>query len=300
MVARRVEVGLTKKKAQDHPVRFAHAESRRVLMSLGALPSAVVELALNAAGWEHGWRLEVAAPALRDLVAEVARTRLGRCKWTEGSGRGAVEFAPSARHVVAAERRGVYVIRGFGADNAGGPQYVFFAEEIHFATSFAAFSADFTEYISREISHARLDTRERATKFHVEHVPGSADGRLFIPDWRSTGRRELCLGIQEHAWFHHALALGPELGSIDPFGLIDDVHFQLHLESRVSHLAFRRATFTQGDGQRVTKRALGIIDEYWNAATQQTNRRAPITVSSWELVPANLAPDEKFEFRVPA
>ena len=72
-------------------------------MSLGELPAALLNVVVQAAGEEHGWRLEVASPALRATSMECCAIRLGRCRWSYGD---RAEFRPSWRHVAVALRRG--------------------------------------------------------------------------------------------------------------------------------------------------------------------------------------------------
>ena len=81
---------------------------RRAAMGLDALPTALLDFVVKVAGYEHGWRLEVASPALREASAVCVSRQLGACWWTEerperGKCRTAV-FQPRWRHCAAAKR----------------------------------------------------------------------------------------------------------------------------------------------------------------------------------------------------
>ena len=89
-------------------------------MSLSELPAALLNVVVQAAGEEHGWRLEVASPALRATSMECCAIRLGRCRWSYGD---RAEFRPSWRHVAVALRRCPYYLLRPGGD---GPTHISF------------------------------------------------------------------------------------------------------------------------------------------------------------------------------
>ena len=76
-------------------------------MGLSNLPAVVLDVLVEFAGYEQGWRLEIASQSLKAASMECAAIRLGKCRWVGGD-REDVAFKPSWRHVAAATRRGPY------------------------------------------------------------------------------------------------------------------------------------------------------------------------------------------------
>ena len=79
-------------------------------MGLSNIPAVVLDVLVEFAGYEQGWRLEIASQSLKAASMECAAIRLGKCRWVGGDSEG-VAFKPSWRHVAAATRRGPYFHR---------------------------------------------------------------------------------------------------------------------------------------------------------------------------------------------
>ena len=78
-------------------------------MGLSNLPAVVLDVLVEFAGYEQGWRLEIASQSLKAASMECAAIRLGKCRWVGGDREG-IAFKPSWRHVAAATRRGPYLV----------------------------------------------------------------------------------------------------------------------------------------------------------------------------------------------
>ena len=94
-------------------------------MGLDALPTALLDNVVEVAGYEHGWKLEVASPALRAASAACVERQLGTCWLTEelpGAARSperrrvrtAVTFQPRWRHCAAAKHCGPLYLKVAG------------------------------------------------------------------------------------------------------------------------------------------------------------------------------------------
>ena len=243
-------------------------------MGLSNLPAVVLDVLVEFAGYEQGWRLEIASQSLKAASMECAAIRLGKCRWVGGDREG-VAFKPSWRHVAAATRRGPYLVRcgpprvpgSVGSQGFGGRRYMDF----------------------RGLRASRLLRRE-AAKFIIKPAQtfdgaggyghGAAGGEGTIH--RST-RHEDRLGLftsYAHGgdrtligvWTNHAC------------------QWLLNLESHTSHLPFRH-----GRGE-----SWGRLSSFTQIAlTAETAVDTSFQVDHWELVPAMLAADERFEWRVP-
>ena len=61
---------------------------------LSNLPAVVLDVLVDFAGPEQGWRLEIASSSLKAASLECAAARLGKCRWVGGDREGTV-FKPS-------------------------------------------------------------------------------------------------------------------------------------------------------------------------------------------------------------
>ena len=222
-------------------------------MGLGELPAAVLDVVVECAGFEHGWRLEVVSSSLQATSMECAAVRLGKCL-RMGDGRNA-EFAPSWRHVAVALRRGPYYVLRPGTGQT----------HLKFPTL-----------------HACRVPRHEADKFIVAPT-GDGEGIVELingdeDQWRYVGERTT-----------ERLAILEIDGFNEPFLQVDEdgisrLRWLLHLGSHTSHLPFRRCRMDDGSIRRV----LGAWGEDYRL----------YHVPHWELAPATLADDERFEWRV--
>ena len=117
-------------------------------------------------------------------------------------------------------------------------------------------------------------------------MPESADGRLV-----DLAGNTLCV---RRFWpnligFPVLIAPGYHDGPSD----VANVKWRLHLDSNLSHLPFQRALLPSGDEREA------LIYEPDEPYERFGGYRRHRQVHCWELMPANLAPDERFEFRVP-
>ena len=226
---------------------------------LGELPAAVLDVVVQAAGEEHGWRLEVASAGLRATSMECAAVRLGKCRWTGGT-RGTAEFAPSWRHVAVALRRGPYYVL-YSGSNGHGLRLLYPQGD------------DTRRYAS-------FVPRRQADKFAIEPT---GDGEGVIHDHPS-GRYTVT--SRHHGFLSYQIYNNHAVLSTMPTRIAQIAEaWLLHLGSHASHLPFRRCRM-HGDGS--IKRILRA----WNDDTTHWD------VTHWELAPATLADDERFEWRV--
>ena len=259
---------------------------RRAAMALETLPDSLLDFVVELAGWNHGWRLEVASPALRAASAVCVARRLGTCRWT--GERGTAVFLPRWRHCAVAKRCGPYYLRP--GDRYGDDRYVSFKDAPH-----------------ANLFDVEFLTRSEAGRFMVVRVPGSTDGRILslqrrhffpgekkavlsiMPNNPQTPRDDgsVCLIRNEYGLTTHMTADGSGHTS---------QHFRtqwlLHCECRTSHLPFRRAMNAlhfSNEPRRCNK--LRFCD-----ITHRFRR----TVPHWELLPAALPEAEMyFEFEHP-
>ena len=214
-------------------------------MSLGELPAAVLDVVVECAGFEHGWRLEVVSSSLQATSMECAAVRLGKCRWMGGN-RGTAEFAPRWRHVAVALRRCPYYLLRPGGD---GPTHISFGGN------------------SPAGVMAMSMSRRGADKFTIEPtMNGEGIIERIYPSVYPDSLVTHFGGRITIRYLH-----------------IEQAHWLLHLGSHASHLPFRRCrTFT---GVHRVLRALG-------------RNGVEYSVGCWELAPATLADDERFEWRV--
>ncbi len=238
------------------PARAAH----RSEMSLGELPAAVLDVVVECAGFEHGWRLEVVSSSLQATSMECAAVRLGKCRWMGGD---RAEFRPSWRHVAVALRRGPYYLLRPGGD---GPTHMRFPPGYRQATNGQA--------IVPGVAMAGVSRRE-AAKFTIEPT---RDGEGIIH--ASIYNANLSYGFRGHEGICMTLDHGERLPRREP----TPTPWLLHLGSHASHLPFRRCRKDDGSIRRVL--------QGWNL------HDTPFHVTHWELAPATLADDERFEWRV--
>ena len=236
-------------------------------MSLGDLPAVILDVVVACAGEEHGWRLEVVSSSLQATSMECAAVRLGKCRWMGGN-RGTTEFAPSWRHVAVALRRCSYHV--LHPNMNGHALRLFYPRGPH---------------SGRARPHGDFVWRDEADKFAIEPT---RDGEGIIRDHPSgrydknahhtISRYHGCLTYQIYngSW---ALKMMPS-----HFRDAGPRPWLLHLGSHASHLPFRRCRNENGSIRRVLRmrREDGAFHD----------------VPHWELVPATLADDERFEWRV--
>ena len=253
-------------------------------MSLGELPAAVLDVVVQSAGEEHGWRLEVASPALRATSMECCAIRLGKCRWTAGDSAG-TEFRPCWRHVAVALRRGPYYVLRHGGN---GPAHMRFQFP----------SAGRLDYGYGHLLRVRMSAffvqRGQADIFAIEPT-GNGEGIVYD---HQSGRYKFLVERSDQ--------IRPPLSSCRAKLQVVDITttglkglammpnqfsdastpWLLHLGSHASHLPFRRCRMP---GTGSIKRVLRA----WN---DQVGVLSDIT--HWELAPATLADDERFEWRV--
>ena len=228
-------------------------------MSLGELPAAVLDVVVQSAGEEHGWRLEVASAGLRATSMECAAVRLGKCRWTGGT-RGTAEFAPSWRHVAVALRRGPYYVL-YSGSNGHGLRLLYPQGD------------DTRRYAS-------FVPRRQADKFAIEPT---GDGEGVIHDHPS-GRYTVT--SRHHGFLSYQIYNNHAVLSTMPTRIAQIAEaWLLHLGSHASHLPFRRCRML--DGRRI-RRVLKV----------RTRDGELHQVTSWLLSPATLADGEIFEWRV--
>ena len=231
-------------------------------MSLGELPAAVLDVVVQAAGEEHGWRLEVASHSLRATSMELAAVRLGKCRWMGGN-RGTAEFAPSWRHVAVALRRcPYYLLRTFELKHMRFPQ----GGEFITGRRMRGTTQSVVGVSRREADKFTIKpTRDGEGIIHSSRYNAHVSYKLRDAD------NEKCMNL-----------INNERSSRRP------TPWLLHLGSHASHLPFRRCRM-HGDG-RICRVLKG-----WN---KHAPSGIPFYISHWELAPATLADDERFEWRV--
>ena len=229
-------------------------------MSLSELPAAVLDVVVECAGFDQGWRLEVASAGLRATSMDCAAVRLGKCRWTAGD-RAGTEFKPCWRHVAVALRRcPYYVLKSCN----GQPHIVFREPRSPFIGPAGVLGVP----------------RHEADKFKIAARPGDDEGEV----WRIPPVADL--STTQGALKGKLVAHG---GFIDLFVVMlrTRADWILHLRSHASHLPFRRCRVGPDDSPRI-ERALSARD----------GNGVGYTVGCWELAPATLADDERFEWRV--
>ena len=252
-------------------------------MSLGELPAAVLDVVVQAAGEEHGWRLEVASHSLRATSMECAAVRLGKCPWTAGDSAG-TEFRPCWRHVAVALRRGPYYLLRPGGNEQ---------RHIRFQYPRASRLETFEYHRLGKRSSASFVQRGQADIFAIEPtgngegtVHDHPSGRYKLLVERSDRMIRPPLSCRAKLQFINISVTGVEGLAMMPSHLSESsTPWLLHLGSHASHLPFRRCR-VHGDGS--IKRILRA----WN------ERGTRWDVTHWELAPATLADDERFEWRV--
>ena len=253
-------------------------------MSLSELPAAILDVVVQSAGEEHGWRLEVASPALRATSMECCAIRLGKCRWMGGN-RGTAEFRPSWRHAAVALRRGAYYLLRHGGD---GPTH----------TRFQFPSAGRLDHGYGHLLRVRMSAffvqRGQADIFAIEPtgngegiVYDHPSGRYKFLVERSDQIRPPLSSCRAKLQVVDITTTGLKGLAMMPNQFSDaSTPWLLHLGSHASHLPFRRCRM-HGTGS--IKRVLRA----WN---DQVGVLSDIT--HWELSPATLADDERFEWRV--
>ena len=246
------------------PVCAAH----RSEMSLGDLPAVILDVVVACAGEEHGWRLEVVSSSLQATSMECAAVRLGKCRWMGGD---RTEFGPSWRHVAVALRRcPYYLLRPGGYGHT----------HIRFRYPRATTTLD-----ARIRYSASFVQRGQADKFAIQ--PSTSDGEAIVHDhpsviYNSTSRDRAPSRYMMNlicSPYSNGLAMmwNGQTEASTPW--------LLHLGSHASHLPFRRCRKSDGSIIRVLRA--------WNDRVGVVCQ-----VPNWELAPATLADDERFEWRV--
>ena len=253
--------------------------AHRSEMSLGDLPAVILDVVVACAGEEHGWRLEVVSSSLQATSMECAAVRLGKCRWMGGD---RTEFGPSWRHVAVALRRCPYYLLRPGGY---GHTHIRFRYPRATTTLDARirYSASFVQRGQADIFAIEptgngegivYDHQSGRYKFLVERSDqirpplSSCRAKLQVVDITTTGLKGLAMMPNQ---FSDA-----------------STPWLLHLGSHASHLPFRRCRM-HGDG-RICRVLKG-----WN---KHAPGGTPFHVNHWELAPATLADDERFDWRV--
>ena len=233
-------------------------------MSLSELPAAVLDVVVECAGFDQGWRLEVASAGLRATSMDCAAVRLGKCRWTAGD-RAGTEFKPCWRHVAVALRRCPYYLLRPGSFEL---KHMRFPQGGEFITG---------RRMRGTTQSVVGVSRREADKFTIKPT---RDGEGIIHNsiynahvsYKSRdANNDTCMNL-----------INNERSSRRP------TPWLLHLGSHASHLPFRRCRM-HGDG-RICRVLKG-----WN---KHAPSGTPFHVAHWELAPATLADDERFEWRV--
>ena len=250
-------------------------------MSLGELPAVILDVIVACAGEEHGWRLEVVSSSLQATSRECAAVRLGKCRWTAGD-RAGTEFKPSWRHVAVALRRGPYYLLRPGGSGQ---------RHIRFQYPRASRLETFEFHRLGKRSSASFVQRGQADIFAIEPT-GNGEGTVHD---HPSGRYKFLVQRSDRirpplsscrAKLQFMTTDAGKLLAMMPSHLSEaSTPWLFHLGSHASHLPFRRCRM-HGDGS--IKRILRA----WNDDTTHWG------VTHWELAPATLADDERFEWRV--
>ena len=281
-------------------------------MALETLPDSLLDFVVELAGWNHGWRLEVASPALRAASAVCVARRLGTCRWT--GERGTAVFLPRWRHCAVAKRCGPYYLRsgdrsvsdiiGETGNGSGDDRYVTFKDSGKHSGNERYVTIN--DYAHTNFFEAVFLTRSEAERFMVERVPGSTDGRILSLQRRMSptsfyrGKEVLSIHSQTRGGSGSLCLISfeyylPENLTLDG-RVTRSQHFRtqwiLHCECRTSHLPFHRAMNVLHFSDEPRRGNSVIFDVGPN--------RFRSTVPHWELLPAALPEDEMFfEFEHP-
>ena len=253
-------------------------------MSLGELPAVILDVIVACAGEEHGWRLEVLSSSLQATSRECAAVRLGKCRWTAGD-RAGTEFKPSWRHVAVALRRGPYYLLRPGGNEQ---------RHIRFQYPRASRLETFEFHRLGKRSSASFVQRGQADIFAIEPtgngegtVHDHPSGRYKFLVQRSDQIRPPLSSCRAKLQVVDITTTGLKGLAMMPNQFSDaSTPWLLHLGSHASHLPFRRCRM-HGTGS--IKRVLRAWNDQVGVATE---------VPHWELSPATLADDERFEWRV--
>ena len=250
-------------------------------MSLGELPAAILDVVVACAGEEHGWRLEVVSTSLQATSMECCVARLGKCRWTAGD-RAGTKFRPCWRHVAVALRRGPYYLLRPGGN---GPTHM------KFQYPSAGRLAEGYGHLIRVRMSASFVQRGQADIFAIEPtgngegtVHDHPSGRYKFLVQRSDQIRPPLSSCRAKLQVVDITTTGLKGLAMMPNQFSEaSTPWLLHLGSHASHLPFRRCR----DGG--IKRVLRAWSDQAFVAYQ---------VAHWELAPATLADDERFEWRV--
>jgi len=264
--------------------------SRRAAMGLDALPDSLLDFVVELAGWNHGWRLEVASPALRATSAVCVARRLGTCRWFQANSSGTgmhatAEFQPRWRHCAAAKLCGPYLLLpGWRSDDDRYVQFSGFPTVIQGANY--SWSLSFV---------ARGD----AERFMIERERNSTRGRIL-----SHTNRGCVLSFNPGTWStysddsfimrcSHHNTMRIKMDNRDVALNHSRTQWMLNLQSRSSQRAFTHAKNPCSDEFR---RALGC----YVSQKSEVGMALPHTVRFWKLVPATLPESEMcFQFEHP-
>ena len=280
----------------------------RAAMGLDALPTALLDFVVEVAGYEHGWRLEVASPALREASAVCVSRRLGTCWWTEERperlGCRTAVFQPRWRHCAAAKRCGPFYLQAAGKpsdiESCLGPGVDVELRERGDDEPYVVFqgSNDFASSVA-------FVTRRDAERFVIERVPDSTTGSIFRARIISLRQRHelpsfVCIDIREGKEYGMGflVLVAGERTNTREFQYQDtewllgtDDRFKNIPPERASHLGFCEALHPVNDMEEL----------YFGAMSHQRESHqdvlCPFTVPHWELVSAALPEAEMyFEF----
>jgi len=286
-------------------------------MGLDALPTALLDNVVEVAGYEHGWKLEVASPALRAASAACVERQLGTCWLTEelpGAARSperrrvrtAVTFQPRWRHCAAAKHCGPLYLKV-----AGNPSDIEPCVEPGVDVELPERGDDepyveFDGKLDDFITGVKFVTRHDAERFVIERVPHSTTGSIFRVRIISLRQRHelpsfVCIDLREgreHECGFMVLLAGERLNTRE-FNFHDTEWMtnsgsMPSLNECASFLDFAFALHPVND----------MEEEYYGAMSHQREMYhdvlCPFTVPHWELVSAALAEDEMyFEFEHP-
>lgn len=246
-------------------------------MILSELPAAVLDAVVECAGFDQGWRLEVVSTSLQATSMECCVARLGKCRWTAGDRTG-TEFKPCWRHVAVALRRGPYYLLRHGSvyEPGGGQSHIRFCD---------VGDRSWLESVSRREAEKftiRPASRDEATIHTVKHCSRR--------EYRGNERRIVHERYDAHLSYLNEYA--PLYAHGDPcMHLRRDENIPhgptpwlLRQDSRASHLPF--SCCLKSDGHR------GCVFKNWSGGGYLC------IATRWELAPATLADDERFEWRV--
>ena len=216
--------------------------------------------------------------SLQATSMECAAVRLGKCRWMGGN---RAEFRPSWRHVAVALRRCPYYLLRPGGN---GPTHM------KFQYPSAGRLAEGYGHLIRVRMSASFVQRGQADIFAIQPT-GNGEGTVHD---HPSGRYKFLVQRSDRirpplsscrAKLQFMTTDAGKLLAMMPSHLSEaSTPWLLHLGSHASHLPFRRCRMENGTARHVLR--------YFDGTG------LPQQVAHWELAPATLADDERFEWRV--